>query len=99
MRMTEDGRKLGTARITNSPARLAAEIKRAGPYPKVVEACYGWYWAADAAGGGPASPAGLRPVLDSPGPLTPVGSEIVVHSVRELCPGAETDRHRATSSP
>ena len=30
VRMTEDGRKLGTARITNSPARLAAEIKRAG---------------------------------------------------------------------
>src|ERR1700751_3512547 len=49
VRMTEDGRKLSTARITNSPARLAAEIKRAGPPPKVVlEACNGWYWAADA---------------------------------------------------
>ena len=47
VRMTEDGRKLGTARITNSPARLAAEIARAGLHPKVVlEACYGWYWAA-----------------------------------------------------
>ena len=47
-RMTEDGQKLGTARITNSPARLAAEIARAGLHPKVVlEACYGWYWAAD----------------------------------------------------
>jgi hypothetical protein len=31
VRMTEDGQKLGTARITNSPARLTAEIKRAGP--------------------------------------------------------------------
>ena len=30
VRMTEDGQKLGTARITNSPARLAAEIARAG---------------------------------------------------------------------
>jgi hypothetical protein len=30
VRMTEDGRKLGTARIANSPARLAAEIRRAG---------------------------------------------------------------------
>src|SRR5262245_50598193 len=49
VRMTEDGRKLGTARITNSPARLAAEVKRTGPHPKVVlEACNGWYWAADA---------------------------------------------------
>ena len=48
VRMAEDGRKLGTARITNSPARLAAEIARAGLHPKVVlEACYGWYWAAD----------------------------------------------------
>ena len=29
--------------------RLAAEIRRAGLHPKVVvEACYGWYWAADA---------------------------------------------------
>jgi hypothetical protein len=48
VRMTEDGQKLGTARITNSPVRLAAEIRRAGLHPKVVlEACYGWYWAAD----------------------------------------------------
>ena len=48
VRMTEDGQKLATARIANSPARLAAEIRRAGLHPKVVlEACYGWYWAAD----------------------------------------------------
>ena len=48
VRMSEDGRKLATARIANSPARLAAEIRRAGLHPKVVvEACYGWYWAAD----------------------------------------------------
>jgi Transposase len=48
VRMTEDGKKLDTARIANSPARLAAEIRRAGLHPKVVlEACYGWYWAAD----------------------------------------------------
>jgi hypothetical protein len=48
VRMAEDGRKLGTARMANSPARLAAEIKRAGLHPEVVlEACYGWYWAAD----------------------------------------------------
>src|SRR6516164_9825226 len=48
VRMTEDGRKLATVRITNNPARLAAEIRRAGLHPQVVlEACYGWYWAAD----------------------------------------------------
>jgi len=30
VRMTEDGRKLGTARITNSPAALRAGLSRAG---------------------------------------------------------------------
>ena len=49
VRMTEDGRRLGTARITNSAAELAREIARAGERPQVVlEATYGWYWAADA---------------------------------------------------
>jgi transposase len=48
VRMTEDGRRLGTARITNSPQELRAQIARAGTSPKVVlEATYGWYWAAD----------------------------------------------------
>src|SRR5437868_14927206 len=48
VRMTEDGRKLETVRITNSPAALRAVIARAGKNPKVViEAAYGWYWAVD----------------------------------------------------
>ena len=48
VRMTEDGRKLETVRITNSPAALRREIARAGQHPRVVvEATYGWYWAAD----------------------------------------------------
>ena len=48
VRMTEDGQRLGTARITNSPAALRAEIAKAGTDPRVVlEATYGWYWAAD----------------------------------------------------
>jgi transposase len=48
VRMTGDGRRLGTAKITNSPAALRKEIARAGQRPKVVlEATYGWYWAAD----------------------------------------------------
>jgi hypothetical protein len=36
VRMTEDGRKLGTARVTNSSAALRAEIARAGDNPRVV---------------------------------------------------------------
>src|SRR6266481_6746574 len=48
VRMTEDGRRLGMARITNSPAELRREIAKAGKSPRVVlEATYGWYWAAD----------------------------------------------------
>ena len=48
VRMTEDGRRLGTARITNSPAELRREIAKAGQGPQVVlEATYGWYWAVD----------------------------------------------------
>jgi transposase len=48
VRMTEDGRRLGTARITNSPDELRVQLARAGKSPRVVlEATYGWYWAAD----------------------------------------------------
>ena len=48
VRMTEDGRKLETVRIANSPAALRAVIARAGKNPWVViEATYGWYWAVD----------------------------------------------------
>jgi len=36
VRMTEDGRRLGTARIANSPAELRAQIARAGRSPQVV---------------------------------------------------------------
>jgi transposase len=43
--MTEDGRKLETVRIENSPW---AVLVRAGKNPRmVVEATYGWYWAVD----------------------------------------------------
>src|SRR5258707_3933903 len=46
--MTMDGRKLERARIANSPDALRAVIARAGENPQVVvEATYGWYWAAD----------------------------------------------------
>ena len=52
VRMTEDGRRLGMARITSSPQELQAQIARAGTSPKVVlEATFGWYWAADTLAG------------------------------------------------
>ncbi|NJC86890.1 IS110 family transposase, partial [Planosporangium mesophilum] len=48
VRMTEAGQVLDTVRITNDPATLAAEIAKADEHPDVVlEATYGWYWAAD----------------------------------------------------
>ena len=43
-----DGTELWTHRIDNSPVTLGLEIEEAGPAPEVVlEATWGWYWAAD----------------------------------------------------
>jgi len=48
VRQTVDGQQLGAVRIANDPMRLAEEIGKAGECPEVVlEATYGWYWAAD----------------------------------------------------
>src|SRR3954463_996214 len=48
VRMTAAGRQLGWTRIDNDPVALALELVKAGPDPEVVlEATYGWYWAAD----------------------------------------------------
>ena len=48
VRMTEDGRRLGVARITDGAAGLRKALAAAGENPRVVrEATYGWYWAAD----------------------------------------------------
>jgi hypothetical protein len=53
VRMTEDGRKLETVRIANSPAALRAVIARAGENPRVVvEATYGLVLGSRYAGGG-----------------------------------------------
>jgi transposase len=42
------GETLDTVRIDNDPVALAAEVVKAGPHPEVIlEATYGWYWAAD----------------------------------------------------
>ena len=48
VRMTETGEHLETVRISNDPDYLRAVMARAGEAPDVVlEAAYGWYWAAD----------------------------------------------------
>ena len=48
VRMTETGEMLETVRISNDPEYLRQVIERAGEAPEVVlEATYGWYWAAD----------------------------------------------------
>jgi transposase len=48
VRMDQAGQHLGSVRIDNDPMVLAAEIAKAGEQPQVVlEATYGWYWAAD----------------------------------------------------
>jgi transposase len=49
VRMTESGEPLETVQIVNDPEQLALVMARAGESPEVVlEATYGWYWAADA---------------------------------------------------
>ena len=48
VRRSETGETLDKVRIDNDPVALAAEVTKAGPHPDVVlEATYGWYWAAD----------------------------------------------------
>jgi hypothetical protein len=48
VRMTETGEQLETVRISNDPEYLRQVMVRAGEAPEVVlEATYGWYWAAD----------------------------------------------------
>src|SRR3954469_4918116 len=48
VRMTETGEALETMRISNDPNYLRQVMARAGEHPEVVlEATYGWYWAAD----------------------------------------------------
>ena len=48
VRMTEAGEVLDAVRIVNDPVALSLAVAAAGPEPEVVlEATYGWYWAAD----------------------------------------------------
>jgi len=90
VRMTETGEHLETVRIVNDQERLAAVMAAAGESPEVVlEATYGWYWAADAlADLGPLTPCPPRGegMTDSPR-RTPGGG---LSAAGEFGPGART---------
>ena len=48
VRKNSDGEVLSKVHIDNDPVALAAAVSAAGPNPEVVlEATFGWYWAAD----------------------------------------------------
>ena len=48
VRMNDAGEVLAVSRIENDPVALSLAVAEAGPDPEVaLEACYGWYWAAD----------------------------------------------------
>ena len=48
VRRSAAGETLSTVRIDNDPMALSKAVAEAGPEPEVVlEATYGWYWAAD----------------------------------------------------
>ena len=52
VRTTERGDRLETVRIINDVDSLSTVMARAGEAPEVVlEATYGWYWAADVLAG------------------------------------------------
>ena len=48
VRMNDAGEVLAVSKIDNDPVSLSMAVAEAGPDPEVIlEACYGWYWAAD----------------------------------------------------
>ena len=52
VRMSDAGEVLESTRIVNDAERLASVLSRCGEAPEVVmEATYGWYWAADVIAG------------------------------------------------
>src|SRR5665648_541278 len=96
VRTTDTGEPLEQVRISNDADRLVEVVARAGEHPEVVlEATYGWYWAADAlqAAGArvdlaPPRPGGLQGVAR---PVPPVGR--LQHHLRVLPgPGHHRDQ-------
>ena len=81
--LEEDGTKVSSRRIDNSPVELAEAVAEAGPCPEVVlEATWGWYWAADVlseAGAGVhlAHPFGGEGVREPPGQERRSGCHLV----------------------
>ena len=48
VRVSAVGERLSVVRVDNDPVALSLALAKAGPDPEVVmEATYGWYWAAD----------------------------------------------------
>ena len=46
--LNDNGNRVSWSRFDNSAVNLAREITAAGPAAEVaMEACWGWYWAAD----------------------------------------------------
>jgi hypothetical protein len=98
VRMTPAGERLSAVRIVNDPVTLGLEIAKAGPDPDVVlEATYGWYWAADvltaASSCGPAKscqrqaksgPSGRTDADEAPDQRTVT---VTVQRVGDVCPG------------
>jgi hypothetical protein len=73
VRMTEAGEHLETVRVSNDPSYLREVMARAGEAPEVVlEATYGWYWAADALICRPGCQVGRVKRCPRPSPWTPL---------------------------
>ena len=48
VRVDRDGKHLSTVMVDNDPVEVMAAVAAAGANPEVVvEATFGWYWAAD----------------------------------------------------
>ncbi|HEX3591765.1 MAG TPA: transposase, partial [Pseudonocardiaceae bacterium] len=91
LRQDGEGNRLSLTRIGNDPVALAQEISKAGDHPEVVlEATYGWYWAADVL-----AAAGARVHLAHPGGIKGMSTRRVKTDARDAADLADLLRmHR-----
>ena len=47
VRMNDAGEVLGVTKVANDPVQMSMAVAEAGRPEVALEACYGWYWAAD----------------------------------------------------
>ena len=47
VRMNDAGEVLGVTKVANDPVQMSMAVAEAGGPEVALEACYGWYWAAD----------------------------------------------------